>query len=322
MPKRYRKKKLLFSDMFDETKTIIKYNHETNTIIVINKKNDNIIAQYKQGQSIGKGVNGYVYDFNVECKYKKKIVKSLHTIVKKQEIKEEDKDEEGENEYTIIKKSKHKDCNFIRLRTIYEHYENGKKTFIYIMNKMKNDVYDYLDILNNYIDTNNIQNKEQFFLNKIEIITKQVNEQVKCLFSIDNKYVYTDLKPENIGVNYDDKTMKIKKISLLDLGSVLPCDGIYISTYPCKEHQKGNFYLEDKEKLKCINIEIIYFILLCLQTRYDHLFKIVKLIKYNNQFNDKNVLIVYNKIKEKFKDYNKKYCNNFINLFMMNFKSL
>ena len=329
MKKQDNKIKLSFSDMFNELKTQIKYDHQNDTIIVTDKNSDHILAEYEEGEVIGEGVNGDIYEFNIKDTYKHNVVPTLHTIVKKQEVKVDiEEGEQVENEYSIAQKMKdqHKKCDVVELRKIYENYDNEEKetTFIYIMNKLRSDVFIYLDKLDNYIDDNNVKNKELYFLEKVEMITKDVYHQIHCLFSLDCRYVYADLKPGNVGIDYDDD-MKITKVSLLDLGSVLPVydDGTYLSTYPCKKHINGNLRLKDKkEKIKCIDIEILYFIFLCLEMRYYHYGRLAKKIDHENQFNKKNIFIILQEINKRFSDYHEKNQNNFIETFMKRFSQM
>ena len=114
----------------------------------------------------------------------------------------------------------------------------------------------------------------------LDKIIHSVKRQMECLYKLNNEFVYTDLKPANIGILY--KTNKnghnsIDKIKLIDLGSVfMDEDKQYVGTFPCTYHKDGYFKLKtEKNKLQCMHmslIVLIFFLLKILSMKANRLF--------------------------------------------------
>ena len=106
----------------------------------------------------------------------------------------------------------------------------------YFMLKVDSDLMKWI----NMVKTSNTKFKIiQFNFNKI---LSRITKQLLCLLQLSDTFVYTDLKPENIGVNFDTKTMNIKDVYLVDLESMLPNKDGYIFTYPCKQMNLINVF--------------------------------------------------------------------------------
>ena len=83
----------------------------------------------------------------------------------------------------------------------------------------------------------------------LPFIIKNIKEQMLCLLKIKEEFIYTDLKPENILIKLNEKK-EIIKISLGDFGFVLQDNEEYISTYPCRNHNKGHIHENELKTIK------------------------------------------------------------------------
>jgi len=88
---------------------------------------------------------------------------------------------------------------------------------------------------------------------KILSIAEEVRQQMVCIYNLNNNYVYTDLKLDNVLYKCDDrKKLDQVRILLGDLGSAIKDDhNEYIATYPPYEYRYSNgFILLDTERKK------------------------------------------------------------------------
>ena len=126
---------------------------------------------------------------------------------------------------------------------------------IYVMEKMDSDLQDWLEARH--------KNEEfQYILNDMDTIVASLLEQMLCLYSVNNKFVYTDLKPKNVGLLCDQKN-KIQEVYLIDLGSAMPekYGTEYVATYPCKDHDSGYVaFNNEEEKKRCIYVSLMMLI--------------------------------------------------------------
>ena len=136
---------------------------------------------------------------------------------------------------------------------------------MYVMQKLDSD-------LNRFIT----RSDDVFKISQLDFIIKSVKEQMECLFSVNNEFVYTDLKPANIGVVYQDKkNFVLKRVYLIDLGSVFKDEeGEYATTYPCKNDDDGFIaFSSNKDKKQCMNINLVILMFFILN---DYLLKKIK----------------------------------------------
>lgn len=322
--KKETKKILTIDDLFNNENIHIQYDFKTQTVNVYIREQKEKIAAYKRGKEKGRGRNGFVYEFDIIENYEKNVEKSIYSIIVKKETLYHYRNENVMNESDVIQKIKQKEkkiCNVIPLRKISEITDLVPKDndmmqtqLIYIMRNMKNDVNKYFTELKS-------KNKTKLFNYKqISSITQEVFNQVFCLFNVDDKFIYTDLKPQNVGIDYD-QDMSVIKTCLIDIGSVVGTDGYYIATFPCQKHEKGNVQFNNKnEKERCLHHEILFFIYYCIEIlgQYDDmLFK----ISYGVHFDKKNVKTIYDRVVKEFAILDNQREGKFIHDFLTNFKT-
>lgn len=258
-----------------------------------------LVAIYKKGKVKGTGKNGDVFEYNIEPRFKQNVETTIYTIIRKIDVIVDDvKQNDIINEASVIErmKRKNKNCNVIPLRQIYQNSIRDKTyykhTYVYIMKNMKSDVDHYLRLFVNTLEKHNVKSDKAFF-HSINEIAKEVYEQINCLFEVDSTFVYTDLKPQNVSVDYKDNNM-ITQVYLIDIGSVLSVDNDYISTYPCQDHEQGIITLkEDSEKIKCIFHQLLFFLFSCVCYLYDFNDLLTRLLfRYNNKYNRFNHTLV------------------------------
>ena len=259
--------KYSIQDIFDESKTSILF-HNDQQINVFNKTTNQKIAEYKfnANRNAESGSYGEVTFFKITESFRSNIHKDAYDIV----IKE---DKGNINEHNVIKQMKqyfkqnNKTCNIILLREISDRprWINKKVNFIYIMQATDGTLQNWLEK----------QCKMTTKLKQMDFIIKNIKEQMLCLLSVNKDFVYTDLKPTNIGVFYDDTyeishdkkiRCSIKKVCLIDIGSVFKDNlNIYKGTLPCVTHSQGSFRLHNQQiKTKCIYIQLLFIIIFML----------------------------------------------------------
>ena len=147
-------------------------------------------------------------------------------------------------------KYKDRRCDVVPLREIPSRKE-FKHT--YVMQHLDGSFADFLDKCS-FMEL--IQN--------LDYVVYSVKRQIICLYSADRNFVYTDLKPGNIGIVYNKNVnyRSISNIQLIDLGSVFKDSADeYVGTFPCAYHNQGYFKLDTNEqKLRCIHISLIILI--------------------------------------------------------------
>ena len=145
-------------------------------------------------------------------------------------------------------RAKNKTCAIVPLRLITKN--KYKFNYIYAMKLLSMDLFDWMNLPNVKI---------KHILSHIPFIIQCVYLQLHCLLRVDKKFVYADLKPENIGIilNPKDNT-SIEEIALLDIGSLNFNDNEYVTTYPCQKHTDGFVTFKNmKQKKRCIYIQLV-----------------------------------------------------------------
>ena len=295
------KRKIKLSDILDDNKTSV-INHGERLDVTL--KSNHQTVSYRLIKKLGKGGYGGVFLFTVISRDKKDVdYDAKHIAVKE--------DTGNRSEYDVIQamNRQNKHCNVIPLRQIPSksmihihdeiqfvdvtgirvgtvlrrtkkffnvEYFAGRSTvtkqikksqalekeihFTYIMKVVDATLADYI----------HKSAIKELVMNLDRIITS-LREQMYCLLDVNHDFVYTDLKPENIGLLYD-KNGHVSKVYLIDLGSVFKDkDNEYVGTYPCKENTGGFFKLESKqEKHKCLNTCLFVLILHVLQKGIVH----------------------------------------------------
>ena len=188
-------------------------------------------SHLKKKGIVGKGNYGELEEYNLSNTSKSQLQHRIRIAVKKIKLKpyESRNDRDVLRIYSkIYGKNNNMLCDIIPFRPI--------DNTTYFMLKVDSDLMKWINMVKT---SNNAFEIIQFNFNKI---LSRITKQLLCLLQLSDTFVYTDLKPENIGVNFDKKTMKIKDVFLVDLESMLPNKDGYIFTYPCKQMNLINVY--------------------------------------------------------------------------------
>ena len=243
--------KLSLDMMFDENVTDIQY--KNNKVIIIDKKSNNKYV-FDEIKMIDSGSYAKVFLYRVSDDCKSMVAADAKEIAVK-------KDTAKRSEYDIIKKMKTKkvDCNVIPLRKVMQvdckSLDKDVK-HVYVMKKIDMTLQDWLE-------TSTLKQS----IRMCDTIIASIKKQMDCLMEIDDSFVYTDLKPSNIGLMCitENEETKITKIYLIDLGSAFEQNQEYVGSLPCVENFYGNFKLENnKVKQKCINTQLFFLIVFIL----------------------------------------------------------
>lgn len=198
------------SHIFDEKKTDLTYSRDA--LIVTDRSNEN---QYpyekdtKQDLRGFEGISGYVSIF--------KHPGTKHQLAVKVENDSntyEDTNGNTMTEYDVIKQMKNKgeNCNIIPLRKANIGEGIPKNRVVYVMQKVDLDLEKWLTAH---------KSEEKVKMNVIDKIIGSLLNQMTCLLRVNPEFVYTDLKPANVGVLLGPDVNTLEKIMLLDIGSVL-----------------------------------------------------------------------------------------------------
>ena len=209
---------------------------------------------------ISRGANGIVY----------RLEDPVHRV--HMALKVGNNDEEVE----IAERMKNSGCNILRMKTAPHD--------IFINNTYYNNRNAYLMELADGTLTHLFQNRLPVvyppFRDDINVrretvlnLLEHIRIQLICLRNIDNKYIYTDLKPPNVLFKCRDQAnLNTTSVMLGDLGSAVPAGNpanIYVSTYIAPEFRMqagGNFRLQnDNQKYAYLSWQlgmlILYFFL-------------------------------------------------------------
>lgn len=233
-------------DIMNEKKTQIKNRGREIDII---RNHQRLKVTYVAKSLLSNTQRSVVYVFRIKPEHETRVKPNIKELV----IKEDGSG--NKNEYNVIKemnKPGNNSCNVIPLRQIKNR--EPSTIFTYMMPRLHESFQNFL----------NDCNEHEFIIN-IERIIYYVKQQMNCLYKINNNFVYTDLKPANIGILYktkrpqNDKESKIvtviDMIKLIDLGSVFKDnENEYVGTVPCVENTGGYFKLEsENEKMQCMH---------------------------------------------------------------------
>ena len=238
-------------------------------LIVKNIKYPKDIFRYKRDYTIGYGSFGFIVKYTLTSCSKNKICwihPDLHSVAIKFDTGRFD--ESLVSNAVRYKKDK---CGIIPLRRIYKFVSSKdmiQPRFVHVLKLMDCNLLTWL------------RSEEVRFghvLDQIPMILKSLKKQLICLLYTHEKFIYTDLKPTNIGIIYDKEDNSIiKELRILDLGSV---NGLY--SYPCCKPNK-DFRIELKsinQKKKCIQNQLLflfYFIIVMFYPKQTQLKKIMK----------------------------------------------
>ena len=253
-------------DMIDTkiTKSYIVPNEEKDDVLncpIVFIKN-NLKIRYDFAKKLGSGSYGTVSKYVIYPQDKKKVDEAIYQIAVKF-----DKGDNDESKLIRDMMDKKMDCNVLLARKIdnYTGDADSDINFIYVMNLMDGSLNEWL---------NKTNGTTTVLLNVLDKIIKSLYNQMTCLKKIDNRYIFTDLKPENIGVILDEKG-NLEDIRLIDLGSAIPdTDGFYVGTFPCCDFNTPYFTLDDNhEKNRCIITVLIFLQIIILESRLNLHFK-------------------------------------------------
>jgi hypothetical protein len=211
-------------------------NYEPSDVKVLSSEKFEIHIENK-GEKSFDNVNYYLFDYE-------KIISSgsygtvLKFVDKKKNVALALKMTRANDENLISDKLNQSDCGILRVK--YSEKDFIGSNFAYFMELADGDLEDFfLENLQNMNDNPGL------FLDIFETIRKQLI----CLFELDNRYVYTDMKPNNV-LYKCDKNKEIK-FFLGDLGSaVSDNEKDYIATYPPIGSTYGFFKLNSVLKKK------------------------------------------------------------------------
>jgi|LakMenE01Jun11ns_1017448.scaffolds.fasta_scaffold9959251_4 serine/threonine protein kinase len=174
-------------------------------------------------------------------------------------------------------------CNTLKVRHSGKNWTVASSiskfsNFSYFMELADGDLSGFL--MDNNI-TPELKNNPKIFLD----IAETIRNQLICLFRLDNKYVYTDIKLGNILYKCDENN--VIHFMLGDLGSAVPsASGDYAATYPPVNFSTGLFKLKtmrEKESTLAWQMGILLLLLFpfyMFSTR-------AQVIKYKNENTDK-----------------------------------
>ena len=216
------------------------------TLLVKNTKYNNDVFIYVLKKFLHKGTYGTIYKYVLSKKlnkYRQWIHKDIQSIALKF-----DKGDLDESNIVQTVRNKNKTCAIVPLRLITKN--KYKCNYIYAMKLLNMDLYEWMKLPNVTI---------KHILLHIPFIIKCVYLQLHCLLKINKKFIYADLKPENIGVILDSKdNTSIEEIVLIDIGSLDYEDNEYVTTYPCQKHNDGFVIFKNiKQKKRCIYVQLV-----------------------------------------------------------------
>ena len=100
----------------------------------------------------------------------------------------------------------------------------------YIMNYLHGTLYDKIPVINQQM----VINTPETIQLKLQI-AEEVRKQFLCIFNMNNEYIYTDSKLENILYGGCIESSPSISIHLADLESAIKFNGKYLATYPPPE---------------------------------------------------------------------------------------
>jgi|688.fasta_scaffold14203_6 serine/threonine protein kinase len=195
------------------------------SIININTPSKIFSLQFKK--EIGQGSFGKVYELED----------------KENEVKLAVKFASDDRETQIAEVLNLSDCKTLKVKAIGKPIinplnENRVEEFGYFMELADGTLTQYI--------YRKIRTKNGFLSDEIINIAEIIRKQMVCIYRLDDHYVYTDIKMENILY----KCQGGQDIFMLgDIGSAIPNDrGNYISTFPPIDIKRGAFRLDTNEE--------------------------------------------------------------------------
>jgi len=151
----------------------------------------------------------------------------------------------GKNdEETLIAEALNRsNCNVLRVKAIGKPIINSLDN-----SKLENFGY-FMDLadgtLRNYV-IRKVKSGEGITFEEMINIVETIRKQIVCIYELNNNYVYTDIKLENILY----KCTRDNVVFILgDLGSAIPdARNRYLATYPPFEFKRGRFILDSENK--------------------------------------------------------------------------
>lgn len=214
----------LFSNLFDPEKITINMELKKIKNIEINIKNK--LYNFNSITKISSGAYGSVF------KIRDKINKITLALKLEKPFNEKDNPKEKE----IIDILNNSNCNTIKSRFIKTQsvqIETEPKVVFYpysfyIMNMARGDLSNLKNILSTPYPNLFLQ------------ICEEVRKQIVLIYNHNNKFIYSDMKLENILFDCPSK-FDLNKIKILigDLGSAVSKNNKYVFTYPPWEHRKN-----------------------------------------------------------------------------------
>ena len=225
---------MVFNSKFNTNNVLISLNYirfsipnDNDLYKSFNKKN----LVFHKIKKIGGGTYGviflfYNFEFNIQLALKKEFLMGDKIPI--------------EEEISNLLNDNDNKCDTVKVK-----YINQDDRFsYYILNKLEGDVESLINKLNN----SNLGNNE---IIRIKLkIAEIIRRQVLCLYDINNKFVYTDLKLLNVLYGCNGNKLNKFSIHLGDLGSVVSNNNTYISTYLSYQlkNSKGVFRLKNKNQ--------------------------------------------------------------------------
>lgn len=183
---------------------------------------------------LGSGSNGSVYLFTDS-------VHNVHLA-----LKYADRDDESDISRALLSSG----CRLLREQPVGKKLDNpnmvDKDQFVYFMELAEGTLDEFMKTLElqNRMVPLNFSEKDLAFI--YINIAEEIRRQLVCLYDLDSKFVYTDLKSTNVLYKCDSAVQRDTVRFLLgDLGSATPDStyGLYIATYPPLEYASGDGYI-------------------------------------------------------------------------------
>ena len=257
--------------LMDEDKTVFtafKLDDRTEGVFVFNASSSKLIAEYGMETMKHNGQNGKVYLLRLLQERTGRIAEDARELILKVSYGDE---------YAIVRamKNQNTNCDIVPMRRL-DHLKLGldndefgdERSFAVIMKKMDLTLTQWRKrvVKGALVGEEDIK----MYYKQVDFIVGSIEDQMNCLLKVNPTFVYTDLKPDNVGIVFDKTSNSIQRVHLLDLGSALPDDfGKYAASYPCVPHKGGRFSIETKDTSRCVYYQLCILIMQLVLTGRD-----------------------------------------------------
>ena len=235
--------------LMDEDETAFQYDDRTERVIAHKTSSSReIIAEYGVEKMKHNGQNGDVYLLRLLQERTGRIAEDARELI----LKVSDYDE-----YAIVQEMKNQDinCDIVPMCRLGTIERNG---FAVVMKKMDSTLEEWRPW---HVREEDIK----MYYKQVDFIVGSIEDQMNCLLKVNSTFVYTDLKPNNVGIVFDKTSNLIQRVHLIDLGSALQEpeeEYMYSGLFPCVPHKDGFFSLENEDiKSRCVYYQLYILIM-------------------------------------------------------------